>query len=165
MDLTRKRTQCRQTLVVMLRQLFYILTIGLFISCSNPTTESLEFIAFADDPREKDICFKPTSGQIERAEKKLVDYLNSKTENNQTIFVYRLDEKIPLQDYLHYYKRRYFGRTNIEGIKIIKIEFVFVRCGGREEWKQIEYTTNDTRECWWSVQYDLDNDQIFDLNL
>lgn len=81
------------------------------------------------------------------------------------IYVNSLDGKVPLQDQLKCYKRRYFGRTSIEGEKIIKIEFIFVRCGGQNEWKQIEYTNDKTKDCWWSVQYSIDYDQIYDLKL
>jgi hypothetical protein len=76
-----------------------------------------------------------------------------------------LDGNVPLQDQLKYYKRRYFGRTSIEGEQIIKIEFVFVRCGGQDEWKKIEYTNDKTKDCWMSVQYSIDHDQIYDLKL
>jgi len=76
-----------------------------------------------------------------------------------------LDGMVPLQDQLKHYKRRYFGRSSIEGEKVIKIEFVFVRCGGQDEWKKIEYTNDNTKDCWWSVQYNIDRDEIYDLQL
>ncbi len=141
------------------------MTIGLFLSCSDSKTDRPDSVTFDNDPREKDISFRPTTGQIEKAEQKLLEYLNAKTSDNQTIFVNSLDIKVPLQDQLKYYKRRYFARTSIEGDKIMKIEFVFVRCGGTDEWRKIEYTNDDTKDCWWSVQYDIDHDQIYDLKL
>ena len=154
-----------QNLADMFRQTLYILTIGLFLSCSDLKTGRPDSVTFDTDPREKDISFTPTNGQIENAEDKLINYLTSKTAENQTIFITKLGEKIPLQDELKYYKRRYFGRTSIEGDKIIKIEFVAVRCGGHDEWKKVEYANEITKDCWWSVQYDIDNDQIYDLKL
>lgn len=149
----------------MLRESLYIFTIGLLLSCNDSTTSRLDTIIFDNDPKEKDISFTPTIVQIEKAETKLLEYLAAKTVDNQTIYVTNFEEKIPLQNELKYYKRRYFGRTSIEGDKIIKIEFVFVRCGGHDDWKKVGYANETTKECWWSVQYDIDNDQIYDLKL
>lgn len=150
----------------MLRQTVYILTI-LFLTCCKNTerTFTQDFVVFESDTRDKDVGFKLTTDQIDKAESKLLDYLEAETKSNQTIYVNSLDGKVSLQDQLKYYKRRYFGRTNIEGEKNIKIEFVFVRCGGQDEWKQIEYANDKTRDCWWSVQYSIDHDQIYDLKL
>ena len=151
----------------MFRHIIYILTILLLTSCNNLEKKfTQDFVVFESDTRDKDIGFKPTTAQIEKAELKLLDYLNLKTKADQTILINSLiDGKVPLQDQLKYYKRRYFGRTSIEGDKIIKIEFVFVRCGGHEEWKKIEYTNDKTKGCWWSVQYNIEHDQIYDLTL
>ena len=150
----------------MLRQTIYMLTISLLTCCNNTERRfTQDFIVFESDNRDKDIGFKPTTNQIDKAESKLLDYLETKTKDNQTIYVNSLDGKVALQEQLKYYKRRYFGRTSIEGEKIIKIEFVFVRCGGPDEWKQIEYTNEKTTDCWWSIQYSIDRDQIFDLKL
>jgi hypothetical protein len=150
----------------MLRQTIYILTILFLTSCNDSERKhTQDFVVFESDTRDKDIGFKPTTSQIDEAEQKLLDYLAIKTKTNQTIFVNSLDEKVPLQDQLKYYKRRYFGRTSIEGEKIIKIEFVFVRCGGQDEWKKVDYTNDNTKDCWWSVQYSIDQDQIYDLKL
>ncbi|QGW27508.1 hypothetical protein [Phnomibacter ginsenosidimutans] len=153
-------------LAVMLRQTIYILTILFLMSCNDSERRHTQaFVVYESDTRDKDIGFKPTTTQIDDAEKKLLDYLETKTKTNQTIFVNSLDGKVPLQDQLKYYKRRYFGRTSIEGEKIIKIEFVFVRCGGQDEWKKVDYTNDNTKDCWWSVQYSVDHDQIYDLKL
>ncbi|PBQ33236.1 hypothetical protein CNR22_16130 [Sphingobacteriaceae bacterium] len=116
-------------------------------------------------PSRKRHFIKPSTRQIEKAEQRLLEYLDAKTADNQKIYTTSLDKKVPLQDQLKWYKRRYFGRTSIEGDKIIKIEFVAVRCGGHDEWKKVEFTNDDTKDCWWSVQYDIDNDQIYDLKL
>ena len=150
----------------MLRQTIYILTILFLTSCSDSERKhTQDFVVYESDTRDKDIGFKPTTSQIDDAEQKLIDYLQTKTKTNQTIFVNSLDGKVPLQEQLKYYKRRYFGRTSIEGEKIIKIEFVFVRCGGQDEWKKVDYTNDNTKDCWWSVQYSVDHDQIYDLKL
>jgi hypothetical protein len=153
-------------LAVMLRQTIYILTILFLTSCNDSERKhTQDFVVFESDTRDKDIGFKPTTSQIDEAEQKLLDYLEMKTKTNQTIFVNSLDGKVPLQDQLKYYKRRYFGRTSIEGDHIIKIEFVLVRCGGQDEWKKIGYTNEEIKGCWWSVQYNMDTNQIYDLNL
>jgi hypothetical protein len=120
-------------------------------------------VVFESDTRGKTIGFKPTSDQIDQAESRLFDYLETQTELNQTIYIYTLGDKEPLQDRLKFYKRRYFGAINNEGEKIITIEFVFVRCGGHEEWKKIGYTNHKTKSCWWSVKYSLKYDRIYDL--
>jgi len=137
------------------------------LTCCNNSERRLnqEFVVFENDTRDKEIGFKPTTNQIDKAELKLLDYLETKTNNNQTIYVNSLDNKVPLQQQLKYYKRRYFGVTNSAGEKIIKIEFVFVRCGGQDEWKQIDYTNDKTNGCWWTVQYNINHDQIYNLNL
>lgn len=153
----------------MLKQMPHILAaiaITLLLACCNrsETGRNQEFIVFERDTRDKDMGFKPTTQQIDQAETKLVEYLETKTRNNQTIYVRSLDENMPLQDRLVYYKRRYFGRISVNGERIIKIEFVFVRCGGQGEWEKIAYTNDETKGCWWSVLYNLDRDQIDDLN-
>jgi hypothetical protein len=149
----------------MLRQTLSILILALFLSCTDSKTRPQDFVIFESDPKEKDIPFTPTTGQIEKAETKLVEYLKARTAADQTVYVNQPGQKIPLQNELKYYNRRYFGRTSIEGDRIIKIEFVFVRCGGDDDWKKVEYVNETTKECWWSVQYDIDNDQIYDLEL
>lgn len=144
----------------------YILIILILTCCNNTEGRfAQDFVVFESDTRSKDIGFKPTTNQIKKAEAKLVDYLETKTRNNETIYVTRLERKVPLQDQLKYYKRRYFGRTSIEGEQVIKIEFVFVRCGGQDEWKKIDYTDEHTKDCWWTVQYSIEHDQIYDLGL
>lgn len=150
----------------MLRQTIYIMTVLLLAGCNRTEkTHTPDFIVFESNTRDKEHGFKPTKAQIDKADSKLLDYLEAKTKNNQTIYVNHLDEKIPLQNQLKYFKRRYFGQTNTAGEQIIKTEFVFVRCGGQEEWKRVEYTAEKTKDCWWSVQYNIDHDQIYDLEL
>ncbi|MCH5717124.1 hypothetical protein [Niabella hibiscisoli] len=139
----------------------------LFLTSCNDSERkhTQDFVVFESNTCDKYIGFKPTTSQTDEAEQKLLDYLETRTKTNQTIFVNSLDGKVPLQEQLKYYKRRYFGMTSIEGEKIIKIEFVSVRCGGQDEWRKIEYTSDKTKECWWSVQYSIDNNQIYDLRL
>jgi len=150
----------------MVRQAIYILTI-LFLTCCSNTERNFaqDFIVFESNAYGKDGGFTPTITQIDKANLKLLNYLDTKTKNKETIYINSLDGKVPLQDQLKYYKRRYFGRTTIEGEQIIRIEFVFVRCGGQEEWKKIDYTKDETKDCWWSVLYNIDHNQVYDLKL
>jgi hypothetical protein len=149
----------------MVRQAIYIMTILFLTCCSNKEKNRPDFIVFESNVPGKGGGFKPTVNQIDEAESKLLNYLETKTKNKETIYINSLDGKVPLQSQLKYYKRRYFGRTTIEGEKIIKIEFVFVRCDGQEEWKKIGYTKDETKGCWWSVLYNIDRDQVYDLKL
>ena len=150
----------------MLRQIMYILVITFLTGCNNSGKRfAPDFIVFENDTCATDIGFKPTASQIDSAESKLVEYLVTKTKNNETIYVNSLEGKVPLQEQLKYYKRRYFGRTSIEGGRLIKIEFVFVRCGGQDEWKKMDYTNDKTKECWWCVEYSIGRNQIYSLNL
>jgi hypothetical protein len=147
-----------------LRNVFYISAFFYLTSCNNTERNfDQKFIVYKSDTRTKDIGFKPTTNQINKANTKLLNYLDTKSKNNQTVFKNSLEGKVPLQNQLKYYKRRYFGQINIGGEQIIKIEFVFVRCGGQDEWKKIEYTNVQTKDCWWSVIYNIDKDQILDL--
>jgi len=149
----------------MVRQAICIVIILFLTCCSNKGKSRSDFIVFESNIPGKGGGFKPTTNQIDKAESKLLSYLGAKTKNKETIYINSLDGKVPLQDQLKYYKRRYFGNTSIEGEQIIKIEFVFVRCGGREEWKKIDYTKDETKDCWWSVLYNIDRNQVYDLKL
>jgi hypothetical protein len=149
----------------MRKQLFILLILALSMSCSNSKTSRPDYIIFDADPLEKDLAFRPSVEQIDQAEAKLMEYLEEKTKDNQTIYISALDGDEPLQDQLKHYKRRYFGRTSIEGDKIIKIQFVFVRCAGGDDWKKPEYANEQTKDCGFSVQYNIDNEQIYDLQL
>ncbi|OJU74614.1 MAG: hypothetical protein BGO09_04665 [Bacteroidetes bacterium 47-18] len=118
----------------MLKTTLRILTISLLSACNNiDRTKTQDYVVFENDSREKDISFKPTNNDIEKAEKRLFEHLDNLTKNNKTILVNNLDKKIPLQENLRYYKRRYFGKMNNQGEQIIEIEFVFIRCGGTDE--------------------------------
>lgn len=118
----------------MLKTTLRILTISLLSACNNINrTKTQDYVVFENDSREKDISFKPTNNDIEKAEKRLFEHLDNLTKNNKTILVNNLDKKIPLQENLRYYKRRYFGKMNNQGEQIIEIEFVFIRCGGTDE--------------------------------
>lgn len=151
----------------LIKYIYTAFALLIFISCDNSSRQifkdGYEGFVFESDPDEKDISFVPSSSEIESAEDKLMEYLKERTKNNETIFEDVFGEKIPLENRLKYYKRRYFGRKSIENQKIIKIELVFVRCGANEEWKQEKYTKEDNKECWWSVQYSIDNDEIYDF--
>ncbi len=153
----------------MLKYIYIILILVTVLSCDSDSRQffddGYEGYVFESDPNEKDISYVPSNAQINKAENKLREYLENRTKNNETIFENILNEKVPLEQRLKYYKRRYFGRINIENEKIIKIEFVFVRCGGHEDWKKIEYTAGQNKGCWWSVQYNVNSDDIYDLDI
>ena len=150
----------------MLKQTLFILTLLTLAACNNSPYRQ-DFVVFEQDTRESknNNGFKPTSTQIDKAEQSILSYLTEKTKNNQTILIGSLDGEVPLKEQLKYYKRRYFGQTNILGEKTIKIEFVFVRCGGQDEWKNIEYTSNKTNGCWWTALYSIEKDCICQLKL
>ena len=149
----------------MIRKRVYILACIFLYCCKNPDKRFIhDFIVFEGDIREKNGGFKPTAEQIDKAGSRLFDYLEKKTKDKETIFIQSLYGKVPLQNQLKYYQRRYFGQNSLDGNQIVKIEFVFVRCGGQDQWKKIDYT-NEDQGCWWSVQYNLKSNKIYDLNL
>jgi len=143
----------------MLRNIHYILTILLLTCCTNTERK------FAQDFIIINEGFTPTINQIDKANSKLLNYLETKTKNGETIYINSLDGKVSLQDQLKYYKRRYIGKKTTEGEQIIRIEFVFVRCGGQDEWKKIQYTKDGAKDCWWSVLYNADRDEVYSLTL
>jgi len=150
----------------MFRYLLGLLIILHLTACDYANRRFIQdSIVFERDTRLPNIGFKPTPEEIQKAESAFFDFLDAKTSNNETIYETHLDEQVPLQEMLRYYKRRYFGLMSVIGEKVIKIEFVFVRCSGQGEWKNIEYTNEQTKDCWWSVQYSIDSEQIYELKL
>ena len=136
------------------------------MSCKSSIRKKVpEIVVYERNTRKEEIGFKPRTTQIDSAELRLLEYLDSKAKVDQTVFVNSLGVKVPLQDQLKYYKRRYFGGINNNGERILLIEFVFVRCGEQNEWKKINYTNDQTKGCWWSVKYSSDRNEIFDLQL
>ena len=65
----------------------------------------------------------------------------------------------PLEYSLGWFKRRYFGIID-NGTRKIFVELVFVRCGGSEDWEKIDYPSDANFECWWSVEYDIEKNEI-----
>ena len=140
----------------MLKLTLYIFPILILTNCvSSESKFNSKFVVFESDNSGGSIGFKPTTALIEKANQKLIECLETKIASNQTILVDGLDGKESLLDELKYYKRRYVGLLDENGDEIIKIEFVFVRCGGQDEWKHINYTKDNPDGCWWSVQYNL----------
>lgn len=139
---------------------------ALFLMCCNTSEMRYhkDFVVFENDTRNVYMGFKPSCEQIEKADMKFLEYLESRTKNNSTVLINSIDGMVPLQEQLKYYKRRYFGLINNGGERVIKVEFVFARCGGNDEWKKLEYTNIGTKECWWSVLYNIGQDRITDLN-
>lgn len=151
-------------MILTVKKSICIIIILVLLSCTDKGHEhDQDVVVFESDTRGKNIGFKPTSDQIDQAESRLVDYLETQTELNQTIYIENFGKKVPLQDRLKFYKKRYFGAITHEGEKIITTEFVFGRCGGHEEWRKIGYTNHKTKSCWWSVRYSLKYDRIYDL--
>lgn len=99
--------------------------------------------------------FFPTENEIEEFNNGLKKYLDDKTQQNATIYYFVLNEKIPLQQALKYYKRRVFGKIMPNKNKLVIVEFVFTRCAGGEEWRKKDYTNFDNKACWWFAEYNL----------
>lgn len=78
----------------MLKTTLRILTLSLLSACNNiDKTKTQDYVVFENDSREKDISFKPTNNDIEKAEKRLFEHLDNLTKNNKTILVNNLDKK------------------------------------------------------------------------
>ncbi len=150
-----------------------ITILSILILFANCTTQSTDYafsektcVIFDADPNEKDVPFEPSIADVEEVEIAFRDYLkkcNTDTTN------YKISQKnIPKPDELKYYKRRYFGRENIEGEKVIKVEYIFNRCISpkdrkEENWKNISYIESVDSTCWFSFQCNLDRMEIYGL--
>jgi len=142
----------------------------LFANCTTNKTD-YEFsektcVIFKEDPNEKDIPFEPTISDVEEVEIAFRDYLKkSKTDTTN----YKISQNnIPKPDELKYYKRRYFGRENIEGEKVIKVEYIFNRCmtpkdRNEENWKNIRFIQTVDSMCWFNFQYNMERMEIYGL--
>ena len=139
--------------------LFLIIPFLILLSCENEKNEQ-DYIVFENNPLEKDIPFKPSNAQIEKLNIKLIDFLNSQ---EKPIYINKSGNKTPLIEQLKYYKRRYVGRMNIEGDKIIKVELVLVRCASMCQWKNV-IIDKKYKDCIFSVQYRVEDDEIYGLN-
>jgi hypothetical protein len=141
-----------------------ILLFVFLISCEGTERNHLpdkEFIVvYESDSRTNLKSFNPSPEEIETFEKGLMSHLTKKTKNGKGITDPVFEKTEPLENRLKYYKRRYFGRINKSGVKIMFVEFVFIRCGGSEEWKNLEYTNSDNQECWWSTEFNLETKKV-----
>lgn len=127
-----------------------------------PAAEYL--IAFEKDPRYQYGSFQPTEKETELFEHALLLDLEKRTESGVGLTRNVLDEIKPLEYSLKWFKRRYFGRIAMNGSRKLYSELVFVRCGGSEEWKMIDYPTETNSDCWWSAEYNLQTDEIEEIN-
>ena len=142
----------------------------LIVSC-NANKGDYEYsekmsVIFKEDINDKDIPFEPTISEVQEAEIAFRDYLTQS--KSDTINFPIKQNRIPNLDRLEYYKRRYFGRVNIEGEKVIKVEYIFNRCISGEdrdnkEWKNPNYLKNIDSTCWFKFQYNLNKNVIYGL--
>lgn len=147
------------------------LTIFLLFAACTAQKKGYEFseetcVIFKEDPFDKDVPFEPTVAEVEAVEKEFRAYLQkSKTDTIN----YPISQKdIPLEEELSYYKRRCFGRENIEGEKVIKVQYIFNRCispqdRAKEQWKNINYLERVDSTCWFSFQYNMERREIYGL--
>lgn len=142
----------------------------LLISCTankkNYEFSAKNSVIFKEDPNEKDVPFEPSISEVEEVEIAFRDYLiKSKTDTAN----YNIRQKnIPKLDKLEYYKRRYFGRENIEGEKVIKVEYIFNRCitsknRNEEKWRNVLYIEKVDSMCWFKFQYNMARKEIYGL--
>lgn len=145
-----------------MKKVIYILIVTLW-ACKQGPPKNLpaeEYRkTFATDTRSTFETFVPNQAEIASFEKELKEHLEGLTNSGKGFEHNVLNEVHPLEYSLGWFKRRYFGRIE-NGIRKIVVELVFVRCGAAEEWKQIDYPKESNAECWWSVDYDLDKNEI-----
>ena len=135
---------------------------GLGVPDHFPSAENQ--MVFPEDSRNELESFEPTPDEIGRFENELLSYLEDLTKNGTGYEQNVLDEVHPLEYSLGWFKRRYFGRVNAGGEREMFVELVFVRCGGSGEWKTIDYPNEDNYGCWWSVEYDIEKNEIDKVN-
>lgn len=110
---------------------------------------------FQEDSRNSIGSFTPSQSELDEFEKSLKKHLEGLTSLGKGFKRNVLEEVHPLEYSLGWFKRRYFGRIDENGNRKIFTEFVFVRCGGSEEWELLDYPSNSNSECWWSAEYDV----------
>lgn len=115
---------------------------------------------FKEDPRNSFQSFIPSREELDKFETSLKKYLEELTASNKGYKRNVLDEVHPLEYSLGWFKRRYFGRIDNKGNRKIFVELVGVRCGGPRKWKQIEFPSQSNFGCWWSVEYDIQKNEI-----
>lgn len=120
---------------------------------------------FSEHPEGKDISFIPSNSDIEVMESALRNELKKRISEGTPVKINVLGKEESLETRLKYYKRRYFGRVSIEGEKFIKTEYVFIRCAGNDKWKNIHFTSELNKECWWSTNYSLERNLIISIKV
>ncbi|MBL1281039.1 MAG: hypothetical protein COA33_012235 [Fluviicola sp.] len=108
--------------------------------------------------------FLPNDNELDMFEEALKKHLENLTSLGIGFERNVLEKVHPLEYSLGWFKRRYFGRINKNGERKIFTELVPVRCGGSEDWKQIDYPSDSNIACWWSVEYDLTRNEIEKVN-
>jgi hypothetical protein len=136
-----------------MRKIFLLSLIMLSLGCGKESTTN-EIQIFSGDPNDKR-WFTPSNNDILEFEDGFKAYLNKRTAENSTIYDTELGKKVPLQDRLKYYKKRVFGKIMPNNDKILTVEYVSVRCGGGKKWRELLYTADEDKDCWWFVQYNL----------
>lgn len=158
----------------MINKILIIASTLFLFSCANEENGlqySDEYIViFEQDPNDKDVPFEPSISEVKEAEAAFITYLkNRKDTLNYPIF----QKHIPEEERLIYYKRRFFGRVNIENQKVIKVEFIMNRCMNNKDrnsynWKRVDYirkmmNKESQRTCWFSFQYNIDQKLVYGL--
>ncbi|OJJ18857.1 hypothetical protein BKI52_25125 [marine bacterium AO1-C] len=115
---------------------------------------------FHKDARNMGQYFVPTDAELLKFEVEFKSYLESLTKSGKGYKINILEKTHPLEYGLGWFKRRYFGRIENDYKRKLFVEFVAIRCGGSDEWQQIDYPSDSNRACWWNVIYDVDNSKI-----
>ena len=149
-----------------------MLLIALVYSCSRKEKDTLfsedVCVIFNEDPLEKDVSYEPTISEVEKVELVFREYL--KKSKSDSINYPIAQKQIPAIGSLKYYKRRYFGRENIEGEIVIKVEYIFNRCMSpqerereRESWKKVNYRSKVHPSCIFSFQCNMERMKVHGL--
>lgn len=151
-----------------MRNITFIVILLTFWSCESgppnhiPSDEHRK--TFEQDSRIQLKSFTPAQKEINDFEKYLKEHLDDLTSSGKGFERNVLDKVHPLEYSLGWFKRRYFGRFDENNTRKIYTELVFVRCGGSKEWKKVDYPSESNAECWWSVEYNIDNNKIVKIN-
>lgn len=150
-----------------MRNIIFIFILAFWSCESGPPNHipSDEFqMTFKEDSRDSLESFTPSKKEINDFEIYLKKHLEELTTSGKGFERNVLDKVHPLEYSLGWFKRRYFGKIDANGNRKLITEFVFVSCGGSEEWKEVDYASDSNSECWWSVEYDLENNIIEKIN-
>lgn len=150
-----------------MRNIIFIFILALWSCESGPPNHipSDEYRkTFNEDARDFLESFTPSNKEINTFEVDLKKHLEELTFSGKGFERNVLDKVQPLEYSLGWFKRRYFGKVDTKGTSKLLVEFVFVRCGGSGEWEEIDYPSDSNSECWWSVEYDIENNKIEKIN-